>query len=87
MSAIYQISSTELSAIIRREIKAALKEVQSDSKSKLNKTHCSVTEAKSILSLSKTKIYELIASGTLAVKRAGSKYLIDIESIHDYLNK
>lgn len=84
---VYQMTNTQLSAIIRREIKAAMKEVYSENRSKAAKTHCSVSEAKSIMSLSKTKIYELIKLGELDVRMVGRKKLVTLESIETYLNQ
>jgi excisionase family DNA binding protein len=44
----------------------------------------SVTEASRLLSLGKTKTFELIAAGVLDTTKAGKKRLVRLRSIRDF---
>ncbi len=45
----------------------------------------SITETKEIVSLSRPTIVNLILNGSFRGKRVGRKWLIDEESIHEYM--
>lgn len=87
MSEVVQLSMPQLKAIINMAVATAVKAATSENKKRLVKTTCTVNEARAALSVSRTKLYELINGGHLDVRKVGKRTLITIDSIDNYLNK
>ncbi len=53
----------------------------------MNKRYVSIKKAQEILPLSRPTYTKLLKDGEIRGKNTGKKWLIDVESIHDYMNR